>query len=268
MIHKPTAEAAFLSSKRVLVVDCDPQANCTAGLGIDSDEDVSLASILENENEITSENSSEFVHLSTWRTQSNSQIKVISSSHSLAKIEPILASDPIGSCDRLERALAGIRNEFDLILFDCPPSVGLLTINALFACDQVIIVSAPSAWSSDGVESFNQNVLRRRQGKPVISGIVVNNVGRTRDGKFWESDLIEKYKESVISVSSRAAIAEASAMSIPIGELGSRPGAKDAYSEFEQVFLKLVGLNAENTHAKVANLNSGVAPTKSISNAI
>lgn len=247
------------------------QANCTAGLGIDSDEDVSLASILENENEITSENSSEFVHLSTWRTQSNSQIKVISSSHSLAKIEPILASDPIGSCDRLEiRALAGIRNEFDLILFDCPPSVGLLTINALFACDQVIIVSAPSAWSSDGVESFNQNVLRiasRRQGKPVISGIVVNNVGRTRDGKFW-IDLFEKYKESVISVSSRAAIAEASAMSIPIGELGSRPGAKDAYSEFEQVFLKLVGLNAENTHAKVANLNSGVAPTKSISNAI
>ena len=68
-------------------------------------------------------------------------------------------------------------------------------------------------------------IASRRQGKPVISGIVVNNVGRTRDGKFWESDLIEKYKESVISVSSRAAIAEASAMSIPIGELGSRPGA-------------------------------------------
>jgi chromosome partitioning protein len=250
------AEVAADLGLKVLVVDCDPQANCTAGFGIDLDnESLSLAEILADEIQINADNFSDYIHTSSWASGKNSQIKVICSSHSLAKVESLLASDPIGSCDRLERALEQVKNQFDLILFDCPPSVGLLTINALFASDEVLIVSAPSAWSSDGVESFNQNVLRiasRRQGKPSISGIVVNNVGRTRDGKFWESDLVEKYKDAVISVSSRAAIAEASAMSSPISELGSRPGAKEAYNEFREVFLKFIGLQVEELNPSVS----------------
>ena len=186
-------------------------------------------------------------------------------------MEASLASDPIGSCDRLERAIKGIKEDFDLVLFDCPPSVGLLTINALFASDQVIIVSAPSAWSSDGVESFSQNISRiasRRQGKPIVSGIIVNNVGRTRDGKFWESDLMEKYGSNVVSISSRAAIAEASAMSVPIKELGSRTGAREAYSDFERVFVALVGLGIEDSYAKTESSPSDHNLINSVSSVI
>ncbi len=250
------AEIASDLGFRVLVVDCDPQANCTAGLGIQLEQqDSNLTNVLLDEVQLNPENVAQFIQQSNWDNKSDFPINVICSSHSLASTEALLASDPIGSCDRLQRALVGIKDQYDIILFDCPPSVGLLTINALFASDEVIIVSAPSAWSSDGVESFNQNVSRiasRRQGKPAISGVVVNNVGRTRDSKFWESDLITKYKDNVISVNSRAAIAEASAMSIPLSELGSRPGAKEAYSDFKNVFLKLVGIEVEDENANVS----------------
>ena len=245
------AEAALNRGLRVLVVDCDPQANASAGLGIELENDhSSLAEILDGEIILHDSNISKYVHSSPWTqsSQSNGSIEVICAHPHLTSVESHLASDPIGACDRLDLALSIISKYYDLILFDCPPSVGLLTINALFASDEVIVVSAPSAWSSDGVEAFTKNVDRisqRRAGKPRIAGIVINNVGRTRDAKFWESEIITRYKDVVMSVSARAAIAEASAMSSPLTDLGARPGAKDAAQNFDEVFLRLVGLNVE-----------------------
>jgi len=241
----------------VLVVDCDPQANATAGLGIATDHDrPSLADILENEVVLTQENRSDYIQRSDWNiADSQGSIEVLRAHPRLTTVETHLGSDPIGAFDRLARALEPIAAEYDIILFDCPPSVGLLTINALFASDKVIVVSAPSAWSSDGVEVFTKNIDRissRRNGKPEIAGIIVNNVGRTRDGRFWESEIIERYKNNVVSVASRAAIAEASAMSSSLSSLGARPGAADAFTDFENVFLALIGLNVDQSPSVAA----------------
>lgn len=245
------AEAALNHELNVLVVDCDPQANSSAGFGIELENDHhSLAEILDDELILNDTNKDQYIHKSPWEIANSMKgsIEVICAHPHLTSVEAHLAADPIGACDRLERALSSLYNEYDLILFDCPPSVGLLTINALFAADEVIVVSAPSAWSSDGVNAFTRNVERiagRRSGKPKITGIIVNNVGRTRDAKFWESEIIERHKDTVVSVSSRAAIAEASAMSSPLSSLGARPGAKEASENFNEVFLKLIGLRVE-----------------------
>ena len=275
------AEVAMANGLKVLVVDCDPQANASSGLGIPAENNhLTLAEILDDEVLLNSENFDEYVHSSPWtdskmkETQGGS-IDVICAHPRLTNVESHLASDPIGACDRLDIAISEIAHDYDLILFDCPPSVGLLTINALFASDKVIVVSAPSAWSSDGVESFTRNVDRiskRRDGKPSVAGIIVNNVGRTRDGRFWESEIIERHKENVVSISSRAAIAEASAMSSPLMDLGARAGAKEAKQEFNEVFLKLIGLTADAKkmpESKLGQLKSTeVIPAKSIAAAI
>ncbi len=71
------------------------------------------------------------------------------SSPLLAQREPQLANDPIGAQDRLQVAMEGI--DHDLVIIDCPPSLGLLTVNGLFAADQALVVTEPGAWASDGV---------------------------------------------------------------------------------------------------------------------
>jgi chromosome partitioning protein len=249
------AEIACALGLRVLVVDCDPQGNASAGLATPANEN-SLADILENEIELSPENADEYIQRSSWVNEISTSrgtgvgsIDVIAAHSHLATVETHLAADPIGAFDRLKRALESVRDRFDLILFDCPPSLGLLTINALFAADEVIIVSAPSAWSSDGVETFMNNVARiasRRDGKPHIAGIVVNNVGRTRDGKYWESEIAGRYDYQVETVGSRAAIAEAAAMSSPILSLGARPGAREAVENIKNTFFALIGLGAQS----------------------
>jgi chromosome partitioning protein len=245
------AESACAAGLNVLVIDCDPQANATSGLGVELDENsLTLADLLEEERSITQDEFDRAIIASPWthELKTGARIDVIVSHPRLATLETQLASDPIGACDRLALVIADIADNYDVILMDCPPSMGLLTINALFAADEVVIVSAPSAWSSDGVEAFVRNIERiaaRRSGKPEISGIIVNNVGRTRDGKYWEAEISQRYSFNVASVASRAAIAESAAMSVPLASLGARPGAEQGRKNFSDVFYSIIGLGAE-----------------------
>ena len=259
------AEAAFLSSNRVLVVDCDPQSNTTTGLGIELDHNSkTLVDILKDETELNEDNINQYVYHSSWNNIFESVIDltnnistpiidVIPSNGLLSNVEAHLSNDPIGACDRLDNALAGISHLYDYVFYDCPPSMGLLTINALYASDEVIIVSGPSAWSSDGVRTFRANVARiakRLNGRPKLSAIIVNNVGRTRDAKFWTSEIISNNNEQGIEntqcISARAAIAEAGAMSQPITSLGKRDGAKFAKEEFQEAFKNIFGNRINN----------------------
>lgn len=253
------AEAAFHAGLKVLVIDCDPQANASAGLGVPADnEGMTLADLLEQDRTYSREELDGVIAQSTWVEKlgvGNGAIDVIRSHPRLANIETQLASDPIGACDRLAHVVSAVTSEYDVILMDCPPSLGLLTINALFAANEVIIVSAPSAWSSDGVETFVKNIDRiasRRNNEPTITGIIVNNVGRTRDAKYWESEIAGRYEYSVASVTSRAAIAESAAMSSPLASLGARPGAAEAKTNFSHVFYSLIGLGAEPVDISVS----------------
>ena len=109
--------------------------------------------------------------------------------------------DVIGAQDRLAVALSGVVDDVDDVIIDCPPSLGLLTVNALFAADAVLIVAEPAAWSADGVEQILLNVSRiaeRRGGRPEVAGIVVNRLGRTRDAAYWAGQLAETHPSLVI----------------------------------------------------------------------
>ncbi len=241
------AAAAAHAGRRVLVVDLDPQANATTGLAVwDPDRTVDDALAADRPGVVA-----DIVVPSGWpvhptgpdatRPQAT-RPDVAPSTPALAAREPQLATDPIGAQDRLQVALAG--DDHDLVLIDCPPSLGLLTVNGLFAADQALVVTEPAAWASDGVAQISRTIHRigqRRGGALGIAGVAVNRLGRTRDAKYWHGQLVEQYGDAVLpAVRLRAAIAEAAAQSLPIHALGARPGAAEAAAEFDALLEHLL----------------------------
>jgi chromosome partitioning protein len=215
------ASAAAHAGRRVLVIDLDPQANATSGLGV-------------WDPAVTVDGPSKPSGLECSPTWCNPQAgpagegsvpDVAPSSPALAAREPQLVTDPIGAQDRLQVAMEG--DDHELVLIDCPPSLGLLTVNGLFAADQALIVTEPAAWASDGVQQILRTIERigqRRGGALTVAGIAVNRLGRTRDARYWHEQLVEQLRRSVLPpVHLRAAVAEASAQSLPIHALGHDP---------------------------------------------
>jgi chromosome partitioning protein len=235
------ASAAAAAGRRVLVVDLDPQANASTGLGVwepaltvdhalEADRPGSLRDV---------------ITVSAWPATGDGTVPdVAASSPLLAQREPQLANDPIGAQDRLRTAIEG--DDHDLVLIDCPPSLGLLTVNGLFAADRALVVTEPGAWASDGVAQILRTVERisARRGPDglAVAGIVVNRLGRTRDARYWYDQLVETYGEQVLPpVHLRAAVPESAAQSLPIHGLGSRAGAGEAAAEFDALLAAVVG---------------------------
>ncbi len=111
-----------------LAIDLDPQGNLTTGLGVElGDKQLSTYEVI-----------TEQAHVSDAVVSTKSGVSLLPSDISLAKGEPeILAK--VGNFYLLKERLEPVRGEFRHILIDCPPSLGLLTVNALAAADAVLI---------------------------------------------------------------------------------------------------------------------------------
>lgn len=230
------AAAAWRRGIDTLVVDLDPQGNATTGLGVwDPPFSVDQALAEERAGSIAG-----LRLTSTWPSEPDGvrPPSVVAATPALAMREPQLLTDPIGANDRLAVAMQGVRH--DLTIIDCPPSLGLLTVNGLFAADRALIVTEPGAWASDGVSQILRTVERiaaRRGDALEIAGVAVNRLGRTRDARYWDEQLRADHGALVLDpVHLRAAIPEASASSLPVHALGTRPGAAEAAAEFDHLF--------------------------------
>ena len=126
--------AIALKEKKVLIVDCDPQASLTISCGIDMRTlKRSLYDAISRENEEEDVNTSEIV----LKTKIKG-VDLLPSNIDLSRAEIEL----MNMLDRervLKFILTPLKKEYDYILIDCPPSLGILTINALTAADEVII---------------------------------------------------------------------------------------------------------------------------------
>lgn len=238
------ASAAAHAGRRALVIDLDPQANATTGLGVwDAELTVNEALAAEQPGIVA-----KVAVASAWEVPDGAVPDVVPSAPRLAAQEHQLATDPIGAQDRLQVALEGVEG-YDLVIVDCPPSLGLLTVNGLFAADRALVVSEPSAWASDGVLQVTRTISRigaRKPGGLSLAGIVVNRLGRTRDARYWYEQLVERFGADVLPpVHLRAAVPEASAQSLPIHALGTRSGAPEAAAEFDELFRVLFPMATE-----------------------
>ena len=236
------AGAAAAAGLHTLVVDIDPQANATTGMGV-WEPTRTIDDALAHER---SGGLRECIVDSGWPSEGASLPDVAPSSPALASREAQLATDPVGAQDRLRIAMEGLGGApgYDLVLIDCPPSLGLLTVNGLFAADAALVVTEPGAWATDGVAQILRTVARisERRRTPLRSaGIAVNRLGRTRDATYWHEQLVAAYPELVHPpVHQRAAVAEASAQSVPLHALGLRPGAAEAAAEFAALLSRVM----------------------------
>ncbi|MFO7548180.1 MAG: AAA family ATPase [Acidimicrobiia bacterium] len=159
------ASVAFQGS-RVLVVDLDPQGNATSGLGIDRGRIVvSIYDVLLKESAIDD----------AIEPTSVRDLFVVPATIDLAGAEIELVS--LFSRElRLRTALAAAKGHFDVVFVDCPPSLGLLTVNALAAADEVMIPIQCEYYALEGLSQLLQNVdLVRRNLNPelTIGGVVL-----------------------------------------------------------------------------------------------
>lgn len=134
---------AYLGN-RVLLVDIDPQGNATSGVGIDkADVDECIYDVLIDDAEAKS----------VVKPTNVEKLDVIPSTIQLAGAEIELVPT-ISREVRLKRALETVQDKYDYILIDCPPSLGLLTINALTAADSVIIPVQCEYYALEGLSQL------------------------------------------------------------------------------------------------------------------
>jgi len=115
-------------NKKVLLIDADPQGNASSGLGLEKNVENSLYDVLINEVDITQ----------TLQETEFKNLKVCPSNMDLAGAEVELVS-LMSREQRLKEKLDEVKDEFDYIFIDCPPSLGLITLNAFTASDSVLI---------------------------------------------------------------------------------------------------------------------------------
>lgn len=126
--------------KKILLVDCDPQGNATEGLGIKKTSvDTTIYDVLINN--LDAKNSFQNTPFG---------ITIIPANINLAGAEVEMVNLESREM-QMRRALDKIRDDFDFILIDCPPSLGLLTVNALTAADSIIIPIQCEFYALEGV---------------------------------------------------------------------------------------------------------------------
>jgi chromosome partitioning protein len=163
-----------LAGARVLVIDLDPQGNASTGLGLDHHEiEPSIYDVL----------TGEASPVAAIRPTGVANLHVLPSTIDLAGAEVELVS-AMSRETRLRRALESIDHQYDSILIDCPPSLGLLTVNALAAADELLIPIQCEYYALEGLGQLLRNVeLVRANLNPDlrIGGIVLTMYdGRTR----------------------------------------------------------------------------------------
>ena len=155
-----------LAEKTVLLVDIDPQANATSGLGINyRNLESSIYDCLYEPSMLK-----QTIVNTKWP-----RLAVLPSTPDLAGAEIELV-EKTDRENRLKRLLDSFNSEYDFIIVDCPPSLGILTINGLVACDSVIIPIQCEYYALEGLEKLLKTLKAIKQGlnkNLVIEGILL-----------------------------------------------------------------------------------------------
>lgn len=142
------AAALGLQKQRVLMVDIDPQGNCTSGFGIEKQNlEVSSYEIL-----IDQEPAKNAILTTKFRN-----VDLLPASMDLAGAELELVDIPERQT-RLKKALADVKENYDYILLDCPPSLGLITLNALTASDTFLVPIQCEYYALEGLSQLLNTV--------------------------------------------------------------------------------------------------------------
>lgn len=218
------------AGKKVLAIDLDPQGNMTSGLGVDKSE---------LENTVYELILSECTIRQSMQNTVVNDLKIIASNVNLAGAEIEL----LGINDKeyiLKGAVDYIRDDFDFIIIDCPPSLNMLTVNAMTTADTVLVPIQCEYYALEGLSQLIHtiNLVQERLNSSLqIEGIVftmydvrtnlsnqvVENVKENLDAKIYETMIPRNIR-----------LAEAPSYGIPINMYDSKSAGSESYRKLAQ----------------------------------
>lgn len=239
-----------LAGSRVLVVDLDPQANATTGMGVDPRRvSGNVYQILVNDAPVE-----DAIEPTAVRN-----LFCVPSTIDLAGAEIELVT--LFSRElRLRKALAGVVGEFDFILIDCPPSLGLLTVNALAAATEVVVPIQCEYYALEGLGQLLKNInLIQTNLNPELRlcGIVLTMYdGRTRLSEQVANEVRSHFPGKVFGtvVPRSVRLSEAPSFGQPVALYDPRSKGSLAYED----------LAGEVAEADASGTLSGVPPERAL----
>src|SRR6201997_1927748 len=228
---------------RVLAIDLDPQGNLSDYLDVDPDAAPTIGDVLAGRAK-----GREAVHDG-----------IIPANLGLAEAELALGGK-MGRELTLKKALRGVSGEYDLVLIDCPPALGLLTVNALVASDWALLSAEAQYFALQGVEQALEVIeLAKESLNPDLEwlGVVLNIADmRTRHSREAFDSLRQHYGEKLLDTTIRSSIAYAESAGGPLSILDYRPDLPTDYLTVAEELLRRLGLGAASRRA--ASLADGV----------
>jgi chromosome partitioning protein len=220
------------SGLRTLAVDLDPQGNLSDYFDIPPDAEPTISDVLAGRAQI-----GEAIHED-----------LVPANLTLAEAELMLGGK-MGRELTLRRALAKAPEEYDLILIDCPPSLGLLTVNALVAADHALVTAEAQYFALQGVEQAMEVVELARDGlnsELSFLGVLLNLADmRTVHSREALASLKERFGEQVFDTVIRSSIAYAESAERARSILDHRPDLGADYLDLAgEVLARLPGLAA------------------------
>lgn len=227
-----------MKGKKILIIDLDPQGNTTSGIGIQKKTlDYTVYDLL-----IDDAFDTESAILETMVPG----LDIIPASVDLAGAEIELVQIE-GRERRLRNAIDKVRNKYDFIFIDCPPSLGLLTINSLTAVESVLIPIQCEFYALEGVSQLVNTIeLVRNNLNPDldIEGVVLSMFdGRTNLSIQVVQESKKYFGSKVYStiIPRNVRLAEAPSYGMPIIHYDPKSRGAEAYTEFAREFLEREG---------------------------
>jgi len=228
-----------------LAVDLDPQGNLSDYFDVPADADPTVADVLAGQAK-----ASDAVHND-----------VLPANLGLAESELIL-SGKMGREMTLRRALRDVKRRYDVILIDCPPALGLLTVNAVVAADYALISAEAQYFAMQGVEQALEVIeLAKENLHPDLEGLgVFLNIAdmRTVHSRDALTQLKERFGERVFDSAIRSSIRYAESAERGVSIVDYRPELGADYLGLAEEILRDIGMDEES--GRVADLRAELVP--------
>jgi chromosome partitioning protein len=225
----------------VLPVDLDPQANLSDYLEVDTQASPTIGDVLSGRAKMA-----DAIHGD-----------VVPSDLGLAEAELVLGGK-MGREMTLKKALAEVEDRYDLILIDCPPALGLLTVNALVASDYALLSAEAQYFALQGVEQALEMIaLARENLNPSLEwlGVILNIADmRTRHSREAYASLKQHFGDKLFETTIRSSIAYAESAELAVSILDHRPDLGADYLKVSAELLDRLGL--KDAQARVEKLLS------------